>query len=366
MMEREKLNILLVDDQPGKLLSYEVMLRELDQNLIKAGSGKEALDYLLKNEIAVVLLDVSMPEMSGFELAEVIRQHPRFEQTAIIFVSAVHLTDLDRIKGYARGAVDYVSVPVNPELLRAKVHLFAELHRKTKQLEDLNSDLRTVSTERMAAQDQERRRIARELHDSLGQELAAAKIAIDRALEQENFVECKKGALDVSAMLRDSIQVVRNITYLLHPPLLDELGLQLALDGYIAGLARRSKITMTIDFKPLNFPRLGAQLEATIFRLIQESLTNVFRHSGAGKAWITLLLAAEREVVVTVRDDGKGIPQEVIEFKPNSMGVGISGMRQRVKESGGELRMRNAKPGTIVEARVPIEPTTDSTPKNIL
>jgi CheY-like chemotaxis protein len=122
-------NILMVDDQPSKLLSYEVMLGELGENLVKATSGREALELLLKMDVAVVLMDVSMPELDGFELAEMIRAHPRFQKTAIIFISAVHLTDLDRLKGYQRGAVDYISVPVVPELLRAKVSVFAELHR---------------------------------------------------------------------------------------------------------------------------------------------------------------------------------------------------------------------------------------------
>src|SRR5207244_852163 len=112
MRGHEKVNILLVDDQPAKLLSYEVILSELGENLIKAGSGREALEHLLKTDIAVVLMDVSMPEIDGFELADLIRQHPRYQKTAIIFISAVHLTDLDRIKGYQRGAVDYISVPV--------------------------------------------------------------------------------------------------------------------------------------------------------------------------------------------------------------------------------------------------------------
>src|ERR1700726_3678076 len=120
MNEQQKVNILMVDDQPAKLLSYEVILRELDENLIKAHSGREALDILLKTDIAVVLMDVSMPELDGFELAALIRQHPRFQKTAIIFISGVHLTDLDQLKGYQRGAADYLSVPVNPELLRAK------------------------------------------------------------------------------------------------------------------------------------------------------------------------------------------------------------------------------------------------------
>src|SRR2546425_12020637 len=176
MSAHEKVNILMVDDQPAKLLSYEVILSELGENLIKAGSGREALEHLLKTDIAVVLMDVSMPELDGFELADLIRQHPRFQQTAIIFISAVPLTDLDRLKGYQRGAVDYISVPVIPELLRAKVSVFAELHRRAQQLETLNRELRRLSSSLIAMQDDERRRIARELHDGLGQELTAAKM----------------------------------------------------------------------------------------------------------------------------------------------------------------------------------------------
>ena len=138
----------MVDDQPAKLLSYEAILGDLGENLIKARSGREALEHLLKHDVAVVLLDVSMPEIDGFELADMLRQHPRFQKTAIIFISAVHLTDLDRIKGYQSGAVDYISVPVVPELLRAKVSVFAELHRKTRQLETLNHELERRVEER--------------------------------------------------------------------------------------------------------------------------------------------------------------------------------------------------------------------------
>ena len=141
MNSQDSVNILMVDDQPGKLLSYEAILSDLGENLIKATSAKEALERLLKIDVAVVLMDVSMPEIDGFELAEIIRQHPRFQKTAIIFISAVHLTDLDRLKGYQHGAVDYLSVPIVPEVLRAKVRVFAELHRKNKQLERLNSEL---------------------------------------------------------------------------------------------------------------------------------------------------------------------------------------------------------------------------------
>jgi PAS domain S-box-containing protein len=147
-MPDEKVNILMVDDQPAKLLSYEVILSELGENLIKASSATEALRILLKTDVAVVLMDVSMPDVDGFELADVIRQHPRFQRTAIIFISGVHLTDQDMIRGYRSGAVDYISVPVIPEVLRAKIGVFVDLYRKTRQLESLNRNLENRVAER--------------------------------------------------------------------------------------------------------------------------------------------------------------------------------------------------------------------------
>jgi PAS domain S-box-containing protein len=141
MKADDRVNILMVDDQPAKLLSYEVILAELGENLIKATTASEALSILLKTDVAVVLMDVSMPDLDGFELADVIRQHPRFQKTAIIFISGVHFTDSDKIQGYRSGAVDYISVPVVPEVLRAKIGVFVDLHRKTRQLEMLNNEL---------------------------------------------------------------------------------------------------------------------------------------------------------------------------------------------------------------------------------
>jgi signal transduction histidine kinase len=150
MNAKEPVNILLVDDQPAKLLSYEAILRDLGENLIMAGSAREALEHLLKTNIAVILIDVRMPEVDGFELAAMIRDHPRFETTAMIFVSAIALTDIDRLRGYEHGAVDYLPVPVVPELLRAKVRIFADLYRKTKQLRLLNAELEQRVEQRTA------------------------------------------------------------------------------------------------------------------------------------------------------------------------------------------------------------------------
>jgi len=158
MPELEKVNILLVDDQPSKLLSYEAILHGLGENLLKAASGREALEHLLKSEVAVVLVDVCMPDLDGFQLAAMIREHPRFQKTAMIFISAIHLSEMDRLRGYEMGAVDYVPVPVIPEVLRAKVKIFAELYRKTRELERLNAELeqrvasRTAELETSTAQ----------------------------------------------------------------------------------------------------------------------------------------------------------------------------------------------------------------------
>lgn len=147
-------NILLVDDQPSRLLSYEVMLSGLGANLVKAASGQEALQLLMKQEFAVILLDVNMPGMDGFEAATLIHEHPRFEQTPIIFVTGVHITDLDQMRGYKLGAVDYVYVPVVPEMLQAKVSVFVELHRRRQELNELNQTLEQRVHERTSELEQ--------------------------------------------------------------------------------------------------------------------------------------------------------------------------------------------------------------------
>src|SRR5262245_42483315 len=147
-MKHGQVNILLVDDQPAKLLTYDVILRELGENLITADSARSAFKHLLKGDVAVVLLDVCMPELDGFELAKMIREHPRCRKTAIIFISGIYLTDDDRIRGYELGAVDYVQVPVIPEVLRSKVKVFVELYRNARELEELNRELEDRVAER--------------------------------------------------------------------------------------------------------------------------------------------------------------------------------------------------------------------------
>jgi signal transduction histidine kinase len=186
----EPVDILLVDDQPAKLLAYEVILSELGENLVKASSAREALIELLKRDVAVVLIDVQMPELDGFELASMIREHPRYEQTPLIFVSAIHLSDLDRLRGYESGAVDYVPVPVAPEVLRAKTRIFTELHRKTRQLEWLNADLEQRVAERTAALEAsttELRRLNADLETRVEERTREREDALGRLFEAQKI-----------------------------------------------------------------------------------------------------------------------------------------------------------------------------------
>jgi PAS domain S-box-containing protein len=182
-------NVLLVDDQPARLLSYRAILEPLGEHLVEARSGSEALQRLIDDEFAVILLDVNMPGMDGFETAGMIHEHPRFENTPIIFVTAINVTDMDRLQGYKLGAVDYVTVPVIPEILRGKVMVLTELFRKRRELQQLNASL----AEANAALQVERAREVNTLNDSLriaNEELTSinaslqAEIAERRAAEQ--------------------------------------------------------------------------------------------------------------------------------------------------------------------------------------
>jgi len=190
MSEREveeKVSILLVDDQPQRLLAYRAILADLELDLICAHSGREALEFLMDREFAVVLLDVSMPDMDGFEAAKLIHEHPRFERTPIIFVTGVHLDDLDRLKGYSLGAVDYVSVPIVPEILRSKVSVLVELYCKRKELQRTNDELARanarLSEANIALQEEKTREL--EIFNQSLQHANAELEAANRSLQSE-------------------------------------------------------------------------------------------------------------------------------------------------------------------------------------
>jgi signal transduction histidine kinase len=235
----DKVNILLVDDQPGKLLGYEVILSELGENLIKAGSANEALEQLLRSDVAVVLIDVCMPDLDGFELAAMIREHPRFQKTAIIFVSAIQVTDLDLLRGYAAGAVDYVPVPVVPDLLRAKVRVFAELYRKTRQLETLNAELERRVAERTA----ELAQTNADLERRVEQRTAEREAALAQIHEMQKVESLGQLTGGVAHDFNNLLMAVLGNLEILSKYLPDDQRLRRLIDGAIQGAERGATLT---------------------------------------------------------------------------------------------------------------------------
>jgi PAS domain S-box-containing protein len=225
--------------------------------------------------------------------------------------------------------------------LRSRVSQFDESQRL---LEVRTLELQRLSAQLLQIQDEERRRLARELHDELGQLLSGLKMALDTGDKNR----------DASQLAETALATVRNISYLLHPPLLDEAGLRPALHWYVDGLVKRSNIEISLNLKPQTFPRLPKDIEVTIFRVVQESLTNVYRHSKSQSARVELEKQSDR-VIVRVRDYGKGFPTELIAAMGSArLGVGLNGMKERIRQLGGELLISRAEPGTVIEARIPL------------
>jgi PAS domain S-box-containing protein len=220
----------------------------------------------------------------------------------------------------------------------------AQLDESRRVIELRTLELQKLSSQLLHVQDEERRRIARELHDDLGQQLAAIKM----------LLVSNPASDEAKAMVDSALASVRNLSYLLHPPLLDETGLRSALHWYIEGLVKRSGIQILLEVKPLAFPRLSRDIETTIFRIVQESLTNAYRHAATQSARVDIEKQGDW-VVVRVRDYGKGLPRELAGLNnAGRLGVGISGMRERVRQFGGELSVNRAEPGTLLEAKIPL------------
>jgi PAS domain S-box-containing protein len=229
----------------------------------------------------------------------------------------------------------------------------AQLLESRRQIEVRTLELQRLSGRLLHVQDEERRRIARELHDELGQQLIAIKLA----LQAPGHGSTEDQKAEAIALTDQALSKVRNLSHLLHPPLLDESGLLPALHWYIDGLQKRSKLRITFECRPTAFPRAPSEIETAVFRVIQESLTNVYRHSASADARVELHQQTDR-VLIRVRDFGKGIASEgVVGSLPLPVGVGVSGMRERIKQLGGQFKLSRAEPGTLVEVSIPLFPS---------
>jgi len=355
MNVHEPVNILMVDDQPGKLLSYEVMLSELGENLIKAGSGREALEHLLKTEIAVVLMDVSMPEIDGFELATLIRQHPRYQQTAIIFISALRLTERDLLKGYEYGAVDYLTVPIIPGLLRAKVRVFVDLYRKTAALQREIAVRQRLEREAQRAQHFALLgRLAAGVSHEIRNPLSAIFLHVD-VLEEElrqpspasaveltqSLTEIKTQLARLDDLLQDYLSLARVATIERTP---QDLGVAVqAWAQEWQALATPQGVRLRLEgMEHLGTVSLHAStLRRALLNLVQNALEampqgGTLTLSGSGTA---------TQVQLQVRDTGSGIPatqlphifEPLYTTKQEGTGLGLYIMQEIVAAHGGKV-----------------------------
>jgi signal transduction histidine kinase/ActR/RegA family two-component response regulator len=238
----DKVNILLVDDSEAKLLSHEVVLAEIGENLFKASSAREAFECLLKNEIGLILIDVCMPELDGFELAAMIREHPRFQRTAIIFVSAVNFAHLDQLRGYQLGAVDYVPVPVVPELLRAKVKVFVDLYRKTRQLEKFNAELEARVLERTA----DLRRFNEELEQRIEERTHERETALAQLFEAQKMDTIGQLTGGVAHDFNNLLMAVLGSLTLLEKRMPDDPQCRRLLQNAVQGAQRGAALTQRL------------------------------------------------------------------------------------------------------------------------
>jgi signal transduction histidine kinase len=368
--------ILLADDN-ADMRDYVRRLLSERYRVHAVANGNDAVDAAYELNPDLILTDVMMPGLDGFGVLRAVRENPKTKPKPVILLSA-RAGEESRVEGLQAGADDYLVKPFTARELMARVGAHLNMARvrqetgelekslrselelrvkeRTAELERAEAGLRALSGRLLQAQDEERRRIARELHDSAGQMLAALSMTLqplERKLAQKDRVESETVAECVT-MVNDLTQELRTLSHLLHPPLLDEAGLPSALRWYVEGFAERSKIPVDIEMDS-DLQRLPAEMETTIFRIVQESLTNIHRHANSPTANIRINSDA-KFVSLEIRDQGKGMPATMVRDSsgPLKAGVGIQGMRERVRQLGGTFRIDTGEDGTLVMARLPL------------
>jgi len=380
--------ILAVDDNDAIRYSVARRLRDAGFHVIEAATGAEAL-RLAREEPVLITLDINLPDIDGFEVCRRLKNDPATREIPVLHLSASCVGPDHRVRGLDGGADAYLTAPIDQQELVATVKallrmreaqtearrrateaevarqelkavnetLETRVQQRTAELQQEISEVQRLSSFLLQAQDDERRRISRELHDSTGQLLVALKLNVDQLKSEFTSAngngEGQRILQDTEAVVEEMSRQLRTMSYLLHPPLLDEAGLASALRWYVDGFATRSSLQVTLDV-PSDLGRLPQVLETTIFRLVQESLTNIHRHSES-KTGSIRIVRKENEVLVDVSDEGKGFSFESsVEGRTSRPGVGILGMRERVHRFGGTLEIVSGSSGTHVIAKLPV------------
>ncbi len=370
-MEHWKADVLLVDDDPKNLMALEALLEPLGQNLLSARSGEEALRLVLSHTFAVIVLDVRMPGMDGFETARIIRGRDQSSHIPIIFLTGVSTEMESAFRGYAVGAVDYLMKPVVPDVLRSKVAVFVELHRKNaalaseiterkiaeERLRESEGKLRALAARLITIREEERARIAREIHDELGQVLTGLKMDVMWLVKQ--IQSDQKPLLEKADTMRrlidSTVQVVRRISTGMRPEILDDMGLVAAIGWQTKEFQKRLGIRCRVEL-PVEQIHLASELSTAVFRIFQEILTNIARHAKAGSVIVQLKISRDR-LTLKVADDGTGIAENAVQARKS---LGLLGMQERAQLFGGEITFRGIPgQGTTVLLSIPLPPAED-------
>jgi signal transduction histidine kinase len=358
--------ILLVDDEPNSLYALQEMLAPLGQDVFAARSGAEALRLVLKQEFAVILLDVRMPRMDGFETARLIRERKRSSATPIIFLTAAG-DDMESVsRGYEAGAVDYLIKPVtSPTVLRSKVAVFVELYAKNanlarqiqervvieERLKQSEEKLRRLAAYLVSVREEERTHIAREIHDELGQVLTGLKMDVTWVAQR---LDAKQKNLhgktqSMCGLIDSAIQTVRKIASGLRPEILDEMGLVAAIDWQAKDFQKRTGIRTRVELPPEGI-KLDLERSTTTFRIFQEILTNVARHAHATRVEVKFDIT-DAHMTLEVADNGVGIP----EAKLNGKSLGLLGIQERALHLNGDVAISGSSgQGTRVTVNIPL------------
>jgi signal transduction histidine kinase len=344
-----KAKILLVDDEPKSLYALQELLSTLGENLMIAQSGEEALRLALKNDFAVILLDVRMPGIDGFETAKLIRSRERSRATPIIFLTAAADEMNSMFRGYEVGAVDYLMKPVVPEILKSKVAVFVELHRKSERLRESEEKLRRLAAHLISVREEERAHIAREIHDELGQVLTGIKMEVGWLAKRLKEPVLLEKTDSMSKLIDSTVQTVRKIATGLRPEMLDDMGLVAAVGWQAKDFQKRTGIRCRVKLPP-ETTKLDIDVSTTAFRIFQEILTNVARHSRATRVDIELDVAGDR-LRLDVADNGVGIGEAELDGKRS---LGLLGMHERALLFGGEVSITGSPGhGTRVQVTIP-------------
>jgi signal transduction histidine kinase len=361
------INILIVDDEPRNLLVLETVLDDPGYRLVRAESADQALLALVVEEFALLILDIRMPGMTGFELAQMIKERKKTAQVPIIFLTAYYNEDQHMLEGYGTGAVDYLHKPVNPAILRSKVAVFAELHRKNRECGMANrallaevierrraeEELKFLTGKLIQAQEEERRRIARELHDDFNQRLAA--LSMELAIIERAPVAPPEPITRQLAAIRGQIVQLSNdlhdLAYKLHPSLLEHVGLEIAIRDHVAEFTKQTGLPVTCIAREVP-GTLPPEIATALFRVMQESLQNVFKHAQASDVMVSLS-GSSKGIGLSVCDNGKGFEAE--SQSALRAGLGLVSIQERARLLGGISSIRScSEHGTKVCAWIPL------------